>query len=55
MLKRPSTNPTPLHDKGLGAIKNIRNISKHNTSNIQQANNQHQIKWRETQSDYTKS
>ena len=33
-------NPTPLHDKGLGVIKNIRNVSKHNKGNIQETNQQ---------------
>ena len=40
--------------KGLGEIRDTRTISKHNKGNIQQANNQHQSKWRETQSDSTK-
>jgi len=31
----------------------IQDISKHNKSNIQQANNQHQAKWRETESNPT--
>ena len=41
-------NSTPLHVKSLGEIKKIHLIIKHNKSNIQQANSQHQIKWRET-------
>ena len=32
-------NPTPLHDKGVGEIRHIRNISKHNKRNKQQASN----------------
>ena len=39
-------NPKPLLDKGVGEIMDIRNISKHNKSNIQPANSQYQIKWR---------
>ena len=38
-------NPTPLHDKGLGKIRDNRNISKHNKGHIQQTNSQHQTKW----------
>ena len=38
----------------LGEIRDTRNVSKHNKSNIQQADSQHQIKWRKTQSDSTK-
>ena len=33
--------------KFLGEIKDTRNIRKYNKSNIQQDDNQHQIKWRE--------
>ena len=36
-------NTTHLHDKCLEEIRDIRNISKHNKSNIQEANSQHQI------------
>ena len=32
----------------------IQNVSKHNKNSIQQSNIQHEIKWRETQSDFTK-
>ena len=48
MMKKHSTKPMPLHDKGLRKIRDTRNISKHNESNIQQADSQHQIKWRKS-------
>ena len=44
----------PFNYKGLGEIMDIKNISKRNKSNIQQADSQQQIKWREAQSDSTK-
>ena len=44
-------NLTPLHDKGIGEMRDKRNIPKHNKGNIQQTNSQHHTKWRETQSD----
>jgi hypothetical protein len=47
-------NPTPIHDKSLGKIRNSRPITKHNKSNIQQASSQHQTKWREAESNPTK-
>jgi hypothetical protein len=37
-------NPTPLHDKSLGKIRNSRPIPKHNESNLQQTSSQHQTK-----------
>jgi hypothetical protein len=37
-------NPTPLHDKSLGKIRNSRPIHKHNKSNILQASSQRQTK-----------
>ena len=37
-----------LHVKSLGEIRDSRHIPKHNKGNIQQANGQHQVKWRET-------
>jgi hypothetical protein len=40
-------NPTPLHDKRLGEIRDRRPIPKHNKGSIQQANSKHQITWRE--------
>ena len=40
--------PTPLHDKSLATIKNLRPIPKHSKSSIQQTSSQHQTKWRET-------
>jgi hypothetical protein len=40
--------------KSHGEIRNSWYIHKHNKSNIQQTNSQHQIKWRETRSNPTK-
>jgi hypothetical protein len=37
-------NPTPLHDKSLGQIRNSRPIPKHNKSNIEQNSSQHHSK-----------
>ena len=37
LKKNMQQNPTPLRDKGLGEIRDTRNIPKHNKSNIQQA------------------
>ena len=54
MLKKHSIIPTSLHDKGLGEIRDKRNIIKNNKSKTQQADSQHQTKWRETQSDPSK-
>jgi hypothetical protein len=34
-------NPTPLHDKSLGKIRNSMPISVHSKSNLQQASSQH--------------
>ena len=44
---------TSLYNKGHGESRYTRNIPKHNKDNIQQANSQHQTKWRETQRDPT--
>ena len=44
-------NPTLIHDKSSSEIRDRRDILKHNKGNLQQANRQHQIKCRETQSD----
>jgi hypothetical protein len=41
-------NLTPLYDKSLGKIRNLKPISKHSKSNMQQTSSQHQAKWRET-------
>ena len=41
-------DPTPIHDKSLGKIRNSRLIPKRNKSNLQQTSSQHQTKWRET-------
>jgi hypothetical protein len=38
-------NPTPIHEKSLGKIRNSRPIPKHNKSNLQQTSCQHQRKW----------
>ena len=54
MLKRIRQIPTLLHDKVLGEIRDTRNISNPNKSNIQQANSQHQIRWGEIQNNFTK-
>jgi hypothetical protein len=40
-------NPTFLHDKSLGKIRNSRPIPKHSKSNLQQTSSQHQTEWRE--------
>jgi hypothetical protein len=40
--------PTPLHVQSLGEIRDSRHIPKYNKSKLQQTNNQHQTKWRET-------
>jgi hypothetical protein len=34
-------NPTPIHDKCLGKIRNSRPIPKHDKSNLQQTSSQH--------------
>jgi hypothetical protein len=36
-----------LYFKSVGEIRNSRSIPKHNKSNLQQTNSQHQTKWRE--------
>jgi hypothetical protein len=41
-------NPTPIHNKSLGKIRNLRPLLKHNKSNIKQTSSQHQTKWIET-------
>jgi hypothetical protein len=48
MLKSLWQNPTPLHDKSLGEIKDTMYIPKHNKGNKHQADNQPQVKWEET-------
>ena len=47
-------DPTPIHDKSLGKIRNSRPIPKHDKSNLEQTSNQHQSKWREAGSNPTK-
>ena len=37
--------------KVLGESRDMRNIPRHNKGNIQQANSQHQTKYRETEND----
>ena len=49
-----SQNPTPIHDKSLGKIRNSSPIPKHDKSNLQQTSSQHQSKWREAGSNPTK-
>jgi hypothetical protein len=39
-------NTISFHVKSIGEIRNSRSILKHNKSNIQQANNQHETKCR---------
>jgi hypothetical protein len=41
-------NPTPLHDKSLGKIRNSRSIPKHSKSNIRHTTSQCQTKRRGT-------
>ena len=48
MLKSLSQNPSNFHDGRLVNIRDSRDTHKHNKDNIQHANNQYQIKWRET-------
>ena len=51
MLKNlilPLIGRNPLHENSLEEIRGERDVLKHNKSNIQQADSQHQIKWRET-------
>ena len=43
--KRIRQEPTPIHDKSLGKIRNSRPIPKHYKSNLQQTSSQHQSKW----------
>jgi hypothetical protein len=43
-----------LHDKNPVEIKNTTHIHQHNKGSLYQAYSQHQIKWRETQSNSTK-
>lgn len=43
-----------LHDKSPGEIRDSSSICKHNKGNLQQAQNQHQIKSRKIQSNSTK-
>ena len=43
MLKKPSTKSNTLPNKGLGKIRDTRNIPTHNKGNIHQANSQLKI------------
>ena len=54
MLKKPSKYTTFLHIKSIGKTRNPWQICKHNKTNIQQTNSQHQIKWREAWNNPTK-
>jgi hypothetical protein len=47
-------DPTPIHDKSLGKIRNSRSMPKHDKSNLQQTSSQHQSKWCEAGSNPTK-
>jgi hypothetical protein len=38
-------NPTPIHDRSLGKIRNSRPKHKHDKSNLKQTSSQHQSKW----------
>ena len=42
-VKSIRQDPTPIHDKSLGKIRNSRPIPKHDKSNLQQTSSQHQI------------
>ena len=44
MQKILRQNATSFYDKGLGEIRDIRNLPKHNKNNIQEANSQYQTK-----------
>jgi hypothetical protein len=37
-------NPTPIHDKSLGKIRNSRPIPKHDEISLQETSSQHQSK-----------
>ena len=43
-------NPTSLYNKNHEEIRGTRDILQHNKGNLQQSHSQHQLKWRETQS-----
>ena len=55
MLKKIWQNLTPLHVKSRRKIRNSRPISKHSKSNIHQTSIKHQMKWRETWNNPTKT
>jgi hypothetical protein len=42
MLRKHLKNPTPVHDKSLGKIRNSKPIPKHDKSNLQQTSSQHE-------------
>jgi hypothetical protein len=48
MPRKHLRNPTSLHDKSLGKIRNSMPIPKHSKRNIHQTSDQHQAKGRET-------
>ena len=53
-LNTKNADPSPIHDKSPGEIRDTRDLPEHNKGNLQQAYRQHQITWRETQSNSTK-
>ena len=55
MLKKIPTKYNSTSDKGVGEIRIIRNITKHNKCSLQQASSQHQIKCRGAQNNSTKA
>jgi hypothetical protein len=55
MLKKPLTKSNTLYVESLGEIRDTGQTPKYNKSNIQQANNQHQIKWRGILNNSTKT
>lgn len=55
MLKNAPTKYNSPSDKGVGEIRIIRNITKHNKCSLQQSSSQHQIKCRGVQNNPTKA
>jgi hypothetical protein len=53
VTKKLWQNSTSLLDESPGEIRNIRFIPKHNKSNLHVVHSHHQIKWRETHSNFT--
>jgi hypothetical protein len=48
-------NPTLLHDRSPGEIRDSRDVLPHNKISLQQVHGEHQLKWKETQSNSLKS